>query len=77
MDVLLDVFDTFVLDRCYASIFPDPTGGLGNTTNDFRPPLNQHVGVYYPLEPSQWAEASLWKRDHILRQTVSLFLITW
>lgn len=73
MDIVLDILDTFVFDRCYASILPDPS--FGNSTLDFKPPVNQHVGVYYPLQASDLAYASLWKRDDILRQGVSFFLI--
>ncbi|KAJ5591857.1 uncharacterized protein N7459_002226 [Penicillium hispanicum] len=77
MDVILDVLDTFVFDRCYASLLPDPFAISGNNTLSQQPFLNHHVKVYYPLEPSQWAEASRWKRDHMARQTVSLFIIAW
>ncbi|KAJ5993287.1 hypothetical protein N7451_009011 [Penicillium sp. IBT 35674x] len=73
MDIVLDILDTFVFDRCYASLLPDPS--FGNSTLDFKPPTNQHVGKYYPLQATELAYASLWKRDDILRQGVSFFLI--
>lgn len=73
MDIVLDILDTFVFDRCYASLLPDPS--FGNSTLDFKPPVNQHVGVYYPLQASDLAYASLWKRDDMIRQGVSFFLI--
>ncbi|PWY92632.1 copper-transporting ATPase [Aspergillus heteromorphus CBS 117.55] len=74
MDVILDVLDTFVFDRVYASVLP-----IGNTTLEyaFQPPLNQHVGRYYPLQPSEWATASSWKRDYLPRQAASLFFLMW
>lgn len=76
MDVVLDVLDTFFLDRCYAFLLPDATAQLwDNTTTN--PLLNQHVNVYYTLPPSQWAEASRWKRDSLPRQTLTLFLLSW
>ncbi|KAJ5115146.1 hypothetical protein NUU61_000905 [Penicillium alfredii] len=75
MDVFLDILDTFVFDRCYALILPNGKGpSIPTPGPDF---LNQNVRAYFPLEPSKWAEASEWKRDHIARQAVSLFLITW
>ncbi|KAJ5083565.1 hypothetical protein N7456_012992 [Penicillium angulare] len=74
MDVILDILDTFVFDKCYASLLPDPT--FANTTAfELSPPVNQHVSLYYPLQASQWAYASVWKRDNILRQFVSFFFI--
>ncbi|KAJ5370562.1 uncharacterized protein N7496_006654 [Penicillium cataractarum] len=74
MDVLLDVLDTFVFDRFYAAILPDtaPDSRAINLSL-----LNQHVKVYFPLEPSSRAEASLLKRDNMARQTLSLFLMIW
>ncbi|KAJ5894664.1 hypothetical protein N7495_006355 [Penicillium taxi] len=75
MDVILDVVDTFALDRFYAFILPDKFAtGLGNNTLSN---LNEHVKHYYPLEASHWAEASAWKRDHIGRQLISFMLIMW
>ncbi|PYH98283.1 copper-transporting ATPase [Aspergillus ellipticus CBS 707.79] len=74
MDVILDVLDTFVFDRVYATVLPG-----ANTTleYDFQPPVNQHVGRYYPLEASQWATASSWRRDYLPRQAASLFFLMW
>jgi lathosterol oxidase len=76
MDVFLDVIDTVILDRCYAFLSPDPMAVYSNQTWS-NPDLNRHVKVYYPLQPSKWAEASLWKRDDLSRQALSLYLITW
>jgi lathosterol oxidase len=76
MDVFLDILDTLILDRCYAFLSPDLNASLesGNSTNS---QLNRHVKIYYPMQPSKWAEASLWKRDDLARQALSLYLITW
>ncbi|CDM35954.1 hypothetical protein DTO006G1_5260 [Penicillium roqueforti] len=76
MDIFLDVLDTLVLDRCYAVLSPDPTA-ISNNDTQATAHLNQHVGVYYPMQPSKWAEASLWKRDDIARQALSLYVIIW
>ncbi|KAH8424410.1 sterol desaturase family protein [Aspergillus melleus] len=75
MDVFLDVLDTFVFDKFYASILP--ATNIDNGTLPTGALYNQHINLYYPLEPSQWVEASSWKRDDMARQAVSLFLITW
>lgn len=72
MDVILDLLDTFVLDRFYAWALPGAPGEGGPG-----PLLNQHVNVYYPLQPSKWAEASRWKRDNMARQSLTLFLLSW
>lgn len=72
MDVFLDVLDTFVFDRLYTAILPDT-----NTIPESSGPHNRHVQLYVPLQPSQWVESSLWKRDDPLRQGISLFLIIW
>ncbi|KNG88767.1 putative sterol desaturase [Aspergillus nomiae NRRL 13137] len=72
MDVLLDILDTFVFDRLYASILP--------ATNPVPAPAgtyNKHINLYYPLPPSPYADSSTWKRDDLVRQTTSLFLIGW
>lgn len=74
MDVLLDVLDTFVFDRLYAAILPDTNADSAVIDSSL---LNQHVKLYFPLEPSSWAEASLLKRDNTARQTLSLFLMIW
>ncbi|KAJ5360314.1 Fatty acid hydroxylase [Penicillium concentricum] len=76
MDIFLDILDTLILDRCYALLSPDPAA-ISNYDYIATANLNRHVGLYYPMEPSKWAEASLWKRDDIARQALSLYLITW
>ncbi|KAL3476349.1 hypothetical protein BJX99DRAFT_141927 [Aspergillus californicus] len=74
MDVLLDVLDTFVLDQFYALVLP-----ARNSISDAESQgiYNQHIGLYYPLQPSSYADSSTWKRDHIARQAFSLFLVAW
>lgn len=76
MDVFLDVLDTFVFDRLYASILPAPNGA-GDVGPPSQKAYNQHIGVYIPLEPSEYVDASIWKRDDIVRQAMSLFLVAW
>ncbi len=76
MDVFLDVLDTFVFDRLYAWILPAPNGA-GDVGSQPQKAYNQHISVYIPLEPSGYVEASIWKRDDIMRQAMSLFLVAW
>ncbi|KAJ5183855.1 hypothetical protein N7492_001471 [Penicillium capsulatum] len=77
MDVLLDILDTFVFDRLYALVWPDAFATYDNSTVLGTSHLNQNVRLYYPLEPSPWAEASRFKRDDLVRQSLSLFLLIW
>ncbi|KAJ5140961.1 hypothetical protein N7448_004369 [Penicillium atrosanguineum] len=73
MDVILDVLDTFLLDRFYAWALPGAPALEGVAD----PLWNQHVNLYYPLQPSKWVEASQWKRDNMMRQALSLFILSW
>ncbi|KAA8651480.1 hypothetical protein EYZ11_004567 [Aspergillus tanneri] len=81
MDVLLDVFDTLVLDRLYASVFPKPAGKLLHNHLSLNKTefgaLNQNINRYVEVTPSQWAVQSSWPRDNIFRQGLSLFLVAW
>ncbi|RAH43738.1 sterol desaturase family protein [Aspergillus brunneoviolaceus CBS 621.78] len=77
MDVLLDILDTFVFDRVYASVLPSYEMYPGNATMETQFLYNQHIGLYYPLQASQYANASRWKRDHLPRQALSLFFTMW
>lgn len=72
MDVLLDVLDTFVLDRAYAAVLPVHGNPIKPSV-----PYNENVGRYLELAPTRWAYLSRLPRDHILRQFLSFFLITW
>lgn len=37
----------------------------------------QPASQYISFQPTDWAYVSRWPRDHLLRQTISLYLITW
>ncbi|GAB1217880.1 Delta(7)-sterol 5(6)-desaturase erg3B [Aspergillus terreus] len=84
MDVLLDVLDTFVFDRLYATLFPvspavlhsQTTHGVSQNGTELAS-VNTHINRYISLEPSEWAAKSTWSRDNIYRQFLSLFLMTW
>lgn len=93
MDVVLEIFDTFLFDRLYAAALPAsgsafsvPQALKGNGT--YTSMLQQPTGgvphfsyepatSYFQLPPSEWAYMSQWPRDNIYRQSISLFAITW
>jgi lathosterol oxidase len=81
MDVILDLLDTLLLDRLYASILPlstKPSLSHNFSSNGTElTSLNQNVNRYIALSPSKWATQSILPRDHLIRQSLSLFLITW
>lgn len=87
MDVVLEVFDTFFLDRLYAIALPDRVAGYGkyvvnDATSTFSSMRELPTAVYpsthlWKLEPSEYAFMSAWPRDNIWRQMLSLYLITW
>ena len=73
MDVLLDVLDTFILDRLYAAVLPVPHGSAIQPSL----PYNESLGRYLEIAPSKWALLSRWPREFAGRQFVSLFLMMW
>ncbi|KAI9826222.1 MAG: c-5 sterol desaturase [Sarea resinae] len=89
MDIVLEVLDTFFFDRVYATLLPASSAtvvansfkdGAANATVTGPIPQNYqyHPSTeYFQLKPSQWAYMSAWPRDNIVRQSVSLYFITW
>jgi lathosterol oxidase len=71
MDVVLEVFDTFLLDHVYSVVLPAssrcPTAEWRYTP----------ATKYLTLTPGEAAFSSLWPRDNVFRQAISLFFITW
>ena len=86
---MLEIFDTFVFDRLYATILPAGTSspvpqafkGNATFTSMLQQPTAGYVyepsSSYLSLEPSGFAYMSQWPRDNIIRQCISLFTITW
>jgi lathosterol oxidase len=64
MDITLDLLDTLFLDRTYAWALPHP--GVERSSS---------LNVNIPLAPNP-ASTSLWARDNIYRQSISILLIT-
>ena len=73
MDVLLDVLDTFIYDRLYATVLPVPPG----TAIQPSLPYNDSLKRYIDIAPSKWALLSRWPREFVGRQFFSLFLMMW
>lgn len=92
MDIILEVVDTFVFDRCYATLLPETSRVVFkdalHATNQTSYIFDAFVGPgssnwiykpateYFTFEPSQYAYMSLWPRDYLWRQFISLFFIT-
>ena len=89
MDLVLDVFDTYLFDRLYATVLPRSLTTVGGshmvikdataTFSSMRelPTAVRSLNQFWNLEPSQYAVLSAWPRDNIWRQTLSLYLVTW
>lgn len=90
MDIVLEVFDTFLGDRIYAALLPASLSSSttflagkddANSTLSFFGDAQSYVyepaSTYLYLEPSKYAYMSAWPRDNIYRQTISLYFITW
>jgi lathosterol oxidase len=90
MDVVLELFDTFIADPVYAKVLPASL----TTSSAFQPYIedanitlslfgDSSTYVYNPatqylyVEPSKYAYMSAWPRDNIYRQGLTLFFITW
>jgi lathosterol oxidase len=71
MDVVLEVFDTFLLDYVYAAVLP---ASSPSPCVEWR---YTPATLYFTLPPGEAAFSSVWLRDNIFRQAISLFLITW
>jgi lathosterol oxidase len=91
MDVVLEVADTYLLDRVYATLLPaNPSqyisykfSNASSTTFPGAAGKPQYNYIYEPasqfisLEPTPWTYSSSWPRDNIIRQGISLFAIVW
>ncbi len=91
MDVILEVADTYLLDRVYATLLPASPAQYISYKSDnasslsFSNATGSHLynyiyepaSQYISLEPTQWTYSSSWPRDNIIRQGISLFAIVW
>lgn len=67
MDVALEFLDPLILDKAYAWALPHPGAGFTNSTTD---------AAYSSLSAADSVPTSLWPRDNIYRQIISLLVIT-
>lgn len=90
MDVVLEIFDTFLFDRLYATVYPATTPMvLKKVVQDAIIPTSSFSSMrevptpfapttqFLQLDPSPYAYLSGWPRDNVYRQALSLYLITW
>ena len=89
MDIVLEVFDTFLFDALWATVCPgshshDSFKSLQNAASPtFSSSREMATGwpkpstQFFRLEPSKYAYMSAWPRDNIFRQGITLYLITW
>ncbi|EAT83541.1 hypothetical protein HBI56_233060 [Parastagonospora nodorum] len=90
MDIVLEVFDTFLFDPIYATLLPAASQSLAPnaTYSSFREEPTSFVKPhsswqyepsthYFSIQPSQYAYQSALTRDDWRRQALTLFLITW
>ncbi|GAD99321.1 sterol delta 5,6-desaturase ERG3 [Paecilomyces variotii No. 5] len=90
MDIVLEIWDTFIGDPLYSALLPASLSstvslpaafnGANNTLALFGEPdsyVYEPATHFFRLEPSKYAYMSAWPRDNIYRQSVSFFLITW
>lgn len=85
MDIVLEVADTFLLDRLYAKLVPAGPAPYDLSKDDIATNASTTASLWqykpatsvFTLLPSPEAYMSAWPRDNLLRQFISLFFITW
>ncbi len=87
MDIVLQIFDTFLFDRFYTAVYPASSmfyteNAVKQATATFSsmremPTIVHPTTQFFHLAPSQYAYMSQWPRDNIWRQFLTLYLITW
>lgn len=87
MDIILEVFDTFLFDRFWATVYPassfkytknvvkDATSTF-SSMRELPTPIHSSTQFFH-LAPSQFAYMSEWPRDNVWRQFFTLYLIIW
>lgn len=86
MDVVLEIWDTFLADHVFAKVFPAQAtppfeitnGALSNhtTAQALLPWQYSPATTYWTLEPPEAAYLTSVPRDNIWRQLASLYTIT-
>ncbi|KAI1429332.1 hypothetical protein F5Y12DRAFT_727782 [Xylaria sp. FL1777] len=78
MDVVLEIWDTYVGDYAFAKLHPARSVAsdyfnVHNTTTSWQ---YKPSSSYIEFQPSQYAYMSAWDRDNIIRQALSLWTVT-
>lgn len=71
MDVVLEVLDYAFFDKAYATLFPSRTANTSSIVDFIA------EEKYFLLPPTTDAFLSALPRDNMIRQTFSLWLVTW
>lgn len=84
MDIVLELWDTFLGDRLYSTVLPSSLASNAAATSPpyalwgaSKPFVYEPATMWIYLEPSQYAYMSAWPRNNIYRQFLSFFLIVW
>ena len=77
MDIVNELYDTFIGDYMFAWLFPASPGSYDNSLTTNTSWQYEPATKYFSIPPSQAAYMSAWPRDNIYRQMVNLFLIAW
>jgi Delta7-sterol 5-desaturase len=83
MDIVNEIFDTFIGDHLYAWLLPatpgsyDALSAKNSSTPGFLDCHYESATKYFSFTPSQAACMSAWPRDYIYRQAINLFFIPW
>ncbi|KAK8874632.1 sterol delta 5-6-desaturase ERG3 [Apiospora arundinis] len=83
MDIVNELFDTFVGDYVWAQLLParlapyEFPSATNASVQSFSPWQYKPATKFFSIEPSPAAYESMWPRDHICRQGINLFLITY
>ena len=82
--MVLEVFDTFLFDRLYATFLPKAIAQLNATADGSilpgiyeAPTLYEPASQFIHLKSSPYAYSSKLLRNDPYRQTITLYLITW
>lgn len=84
MDIVLEVTDTFLADGFYAWALPSQKFSFDHH-NEFANNTSQWISSwqyepsthFFYLEPTDAAYESVWARDNIWRQALTLFTLGW
>lgn len=90
MDIILELWDTFIGDRLYSTLLPASLSSSVSLPAFVNAAANTSMALFGPepyvyeqatqmiyLEPSKYAYLSAWPRNNVYRQFTSFFLITW